>query len=427
MLIKTKSSLYLLVAFFINLSCSSSISNIQIKTSHAPRFDRAPLDAFINEQFDDGHALGLSLLVYHNNREIYYGESGMADRDQNMPWHRNTLAQIYSMTKPITGVVLLSLYEDGLYELEETISKYLPEFRQMYVHRAARIASNSTKVKAQNEIKIIDLMRHTSGLSYDWQDNETAKEMLPLNVFDPQKPLKKMSEELASLPLVFEPGTRWHYSASVDILARLAEVLTQKPWDEVVKERLLSPLEMHETKYNLHTGDTDRLGAVYEQTASGKFKKEFNTELVNSTQDPIKQTNGGHGLVSTIDDYMRFAEMLQNQGQLDGVEILKPETFALMSTSQLPEQLKEYGWLKKGELEFGLTVSVRLTMPNNHNDDFGFPGEISWSGRASTLFWVDPANKISAVFFVQKIPFDNQMHTELRKVLYQSFEGLYPF
>ena len=420
MLIKTKNSLYLLVIFFINLSCSSSISNTQLKTSHAPRFDRAPLDAFINEQLDDDHALGLSLLVYHNNREIYYGESGMADRDQNMPWHRDTLAQIYSMTKPITGVVLLSLYEDGLYELEEPISKYLPEFRQMYVHQAA-------KVKAQNEIKIIDLMRHTSGLSYDWQDNQTAKEMLPLNVFDPQKPLKKMSEELASLPLVFEPGTRWHYGASVDILARLAEVLTQKPWDEVVKERLLSPLEMHDTKYNLHTGDTDRFAAVYEQISSGKFKKEFNTELVNSAQEPIKQTNGGHGLVSTIDDYMRFAEMLQNRGNIDGVEILKPETFALMSTSQLPGQLKDYGWLKQGELEFGLNVSVRLAMPNNRNDDFGFPGEISWSGRASTLFWVDPANKISAVFFVQKIPFDDQMHTDLRKALYQSFEGLYPF
>jgi CubicO group peptidase (beta-lactamase class C family) len=259
-------------------------------------------------------------------------------------------------------------------------------------------------------------------MGYDWEDNYVGQKMRELAPFTPSKSLATLSKEIASLPLHFHPGRRWLYSPAVDIQARLAEVISGVDYETLVKDRVLNPLRMKNTGYFVAQNDKHKVTPVYIQDqASGTFTREADELVYGFYPSAPKQKNGGHGLISTADDYMRFALMLQNEGELDGVRILKPDTVRLMAEDHLPKRLEDKSWLPgKGQMGFGLDFAVRVAPPVDENEAYGVTGEFFWDGRASTLFWVDPVTDLTAVFLIQKVPFDLELQKNLRREVYQA-------
>ena len=241
------------------------------------------------------------------------------------------------------------------------------------------------------------------------------------NVLIPSKPLSQFSEELAKVPLYCHPGEQWKYGVAVDVQARLAEVVTGQPFEVIVHQRVLDPLKMTDTSYFVSPEDKPRLAAVYNTASEGVPRRVPNSEVYGFAPEKPIQINGGHGLVSSIDDYMLFARMLQNDGTLDGVTVLKPETVALMSRDHLPDGLAERDFLpSKGQVGFGLDFAVRTAAPLNDDEPFGIVGEYFWDCAASPLFWVDPVNDITVVFLTQVLPFNLELQAKFRRAVYNA-------
>jgi CubicO group peptidase (beta-lactamase class C family) len=375
--------------------------------------DPARIDAALSGYLERGELVGVSALVYEDGSEAYFGAFGMADREAERPMARDTLVQIYSMTKPVTGVVLMTLYEEGLFQLDEPIANYLPEFAGIQVY-AGEVDGEARLKKPARPPSIRDILRHTAGFATGEEGEgwvgERYREAGPDNL---ENTLEQMSAKLASVPLLFEPGTRWLYGPSVDVQARLAEVLAGKPFAVLVQERVLDPLKMRDTQFTLRADQRDRITALYERHPDGSFTRIPDDQaLVFSLRD-WPMTPGSWGLTSTLDDYMRFARMLLNGGELDGVRILQQDTVKLMATDAMPAEITDKSWLpNKGQVGFGIDFAVRVAPPVDQAEASGAVGEFFWDGAANTLFWVDPQNDIAAVLFNFYRPFGK---TEIQK------------
>ncbi len=406
------------------VGCASPASELEtLSEAREPvlTFDISVLDEALSDMVERGDAVGVSALVYHCNQEAYYGQFGASDREAGRAWQRDVIANIYSMTKPVTGVTLMTLYEDGLFELDDPLSKYLPEFANVKVYAGEDDSGEPVLVDPKRPITILDTMRHTSGYGYGWSGTPSDNMLAAANLFDPSTTIAEFNQNLAQLPLNFHPGEQWKYSVSVDIQARLAEVLSGKPYDQLVRERVLDPLDMDETGYFVPKSNKPRVSAVYIKGEDGVFSREPDSQVYGFWPKKPVQINGGHGLASTIDDYMTFALMLQNEGVWNGVQIIKPETLDLMTEDHLNPGITERDFLPgKGQLGFGIDFAVRTDPPVDDQEHFGVVGEFFWDGRASTLFWVDPESDITAIFFTQVVPFNENLHKEIRRAVYQS-------
>jgi len=226
---------------------------------------------------------------------------------------------------------------------------------------------------------------------------------------------------LSKLPLAFQPGEEWSYGVCVDVQAYIVEKLSGKPFDQYVIENVLNPLKMENTRYV--PADMKRLAAMYNR-AEGKLNRVADSIANGFNAQPWPLKPGGFGLTSTVDDYMRFAQMLVHGGKLDGAVVLKEETVKLMSTNQLSDSVTERMWLpSKGQVGFGIDFAVRLREPQGPDEKNGTVGEFFWDGAASTLFWVDPKNDLTAVLFVQIFPFDNPVHKEFKDAVYGKYSA----
>jgi CubicO group peptidase (beta-lactamase class C family) len=236
--------------------------------------------------------------------------------------------------------------------------------------------------------------------------------------------LTQMAEKLGRVPLEYHPGERWLYGDSVDVQAFLVERISGQKFDEYLEEHVLKPLGMNETAYYFSPEFNDRRTRIYVRGEEGGFELE-DEEHIAFNKQPRKLTPGGYGLISTLDDYMCFARMLLNLGELDGVRILKPATVELMATNALPATLTDSLWLpSKGQVGFGIDFAVRISSPATANEASGEIGEFFWDGRASTLFWVDPKNEIAAVLFTQMVPFNTiAVHKNFRDAIYWDDES----
>lgn len=381
-------------------------------------------DQLLQDQVEHGHIAGASALIIKDGKEVYFGAFGQADREKKKPMRRDTLVNIYSMTKPITGTVLMTLYEEGLFQLDDPLSKYLPEYKNLHVWTGEVDDSGDIiTVPAQRPIQIIDIMRHTSGYTYGWEGDALAAVTNEANLLDPQITLEAFSKRAATLPLRFQPGTQWGYSFSVDIQARLAEVLGKQPYNELLQSRVLGPLGMTDTGYFVPPSDKPRLSAIYITQEDGQLLRERDQQVYGFAPTPPRLTAGGHGLISTLDDYSRFAQMLLGQGTYKNIQILKPETVALMSQDHLPKELTEKSFLgEKGQIGFGIDFAVRTAPPASVDEARGEVGEFFWDGRASTLFWVDPINDMTVIFFTQIVPFNSELHTDIRAAVYSDLQ-----
>ncbi len=389
-------------------------------TNAAPLVDPAHIDEVLQAIVDDGKTVGVSALVYERGHEAYFGAFGMADREANRPMARDTLAQVYSMTKPVTGVVLMSLYDEGRFRLDDPLAKHLPEYADVRVYAGEDASGKPLLAAPERPILVQDILRHTAGFAAAFEQTPVAGLYRDAKVDDRNLTLAQMSERLARVPLAYQPGTRWLYGISVDVQARLAEVLAGKPFEQLVRERVLDPLQMRETAYFVPEDRRGRMAAMY-QSADGTLTRLPDDPALDNAYRQWTMAPGGYGLVSTLDDYLRFGRMLLGGGELDGVRVLQPETVKLMATDALSPDITDRSWLPgKGQVGFGIDFAVRHSPPANEGEASGAVGEFFWDGYANTLFWVDPKHELVAVLFTQYIPpGGTDLHKRFRDAVYR--------
>ncbi len=379
--------------------------------------------AFLNDAVEQERVAGVSALVWKDRAERCFDAAGQADREEGIAFSRDTVVQFFSMTKPVTGVALMTLWEEGRFHLDDPLYWHLPEFRDVEVLRGETTDGRVITSPPRRPITMRDVMRHTAGFAYGADGNPQNhadrlwEELQPLS---PDKSLAEFSQALAQVPLLYEPGTQWRYSAAVDVQARLVEVLSGQPFAEYVEEEVLKPLGMNNTHWAQYREDFDGLARIYE-VGDGSFTPMRGGDFEASDMASARLTMGGSGLIGTVDDYLRFARMLLGEGALGETRILEPATVRLMVTDHLDPAItpEQRSWLVgKGSGGFGFDFFVRTAPPATPDENRGSVGEFFWDGWPSMLFWVDPKQDMVVIFATQKLPFDNQLHHDFRDAVY---------
>jgi CubicO group peptidase (beta-lactamase class C family) len=384
---------------------------------------RSRIDSELKAFVDEGRVAGASALIYEKNEEVYYNAFGYADKENQVPMDRNTIVRIYSMTKPITGVALMKLYEQGKFDLDDPLEKYAPEFANLQVCTGADEKGNLILEPPKRPVTIRDITRHTAGFINNQPIPALQKLAEEAQVMNPENTLQQMAEKLGKLPLMFHPGEQWSYGLCVDVQAFLVERLSGQPFDKFLQENILGPLNMTNTRYVIPEQDMGRFAALYRKEDGVLNRAPDEMANAFNTKDWALKP-GGYGLTSTLDDYMSFAQMLVNEGKGKNGSVLKEETVKLMATNHLSDSVTERMWLpSKGSVGFGIDFAVRLRPPANEEENHGIVGEFFWDGAASTLFWVDPVNELTAVLFVQIMPFDRQVHKRFRDAIYGPYKA----
>ncbi len=378
----------------------------------------AEIDTLMNSNVNDGKLAGIVLLIAREGKVAHAGVYGQMDIEAGKPMRRDALFRIYSMTKPVTGVALMTLYDEGRFQLDDPVSKYLSGFEQVKVF-AGKEGDAIKLVDLKRPVTIRDLMRHTAGLAYGLFPATPVDTMYTqARLLDRTQNLDSMLERLLKLPLAAQPGEKWMYSIAVDVQGKLIEALSGKPLDEFFSERVFKPLAMHDTTFSVPTTKLDRLTVNYGKK-DGRLSPIDGTKTSQFATAPALLSGGG-GLVSTADDYLRFAQMMLNRGELDGARILKPETVALMTQNHLPDDLVpiKLGPLPLPNMGFGLDFAVRVK--TGKGDPAGSLGEYGWGGAASTQFFVAPRANLIYVGMTQFMPSTPLYFQEASKILYNA-------
>jgi len=380
--------------------------------------DGARIDRMLQSMVDSGRVAGAEVLVWHDGREAHYGSAGLRRIERPAPFTRDTLVQVFSMTKPVTGVALMQLWEQGRFGLDDPLERYLPLFADVQVYDEAE----PDKLRPPSrKITIRDVLRQTAGFTYGNAGHPTDPIWNALLPLSPDHTLAQFAELMPRVPLLYDPGTHWHYSAGVDVQARLVEVFSGQPFDEYVRDRIFRPLGMMQSCWKCGDEFLTNLASIYSIGPDGKLQPMPDKEWLEPNFADKPMTMGGSGIVTTIDDFMRFARMLLGEGELDGARILQPATVRLMATDHLDPRIedKDRLWLPgKGSGGFGFDFFVRTRPPQTPQENLGAVGEFFWDGYPSMLFWVDPANDLAVVFATQKIPFDGTLHHDIREAVY---------
>jgi CubicO group peptidase (beta-lactamase class C family) len=357
---------------------------------------------------EDGLMPGWLAVISRHGKIVYVGCHGQRDVARGLPVQADTLFRIYSMTKPITSVAAMMLWEHGEFELNDPISKWLPEFAEPRVFQGGTDL-NPVTLPATEPIRVRHLLTHTAGLTYSFHRShpvDARYRAAGLDEFGDGSPtLAEMSQRWAAQPLVFQPGSEWLYSVATDVLGRLIEVISGQSLDSFFDEHILGPLGMSDTHFTVAAADADRLAQLYTAIPNGFAP--VGSRSQSALADRWK--SGGGGLTSTAWDYHRFSQLLLRGGELDGVRLLAPSTVTLIRTNQLPGgvDLQVYGRPVFAEspmpgVGFGYGVSTIIDLPASRLA--GSVGDFGWGGLASTVFTVDPARQLTITFFTQLIP-----------------------
>ena len=357
------------------------------------------LNEAMHGMVDGGQLAGVVTMVSRKGKVVHFDAYGKRDIENGLPVEKDTIFRIYSMTKPIIGVALMTYYDEGRFTLDDPVSKFIPEFADLKVAKKDGPDGMPITEDADHPMTMRELMSHTAGLTYGlFSQSQVDTLYVNANILDFNQSLKDMIDKLAKIPLRQQPGSMWHYSVAVDVQGYVLEVLAGKPLDEVLNERLFGPLGMTDTAFWVEPDKVDRFSHMY-ATNEGKLAK---VEFGQYLQKP-NLLSGGGGLVSTATDYMRFAQMLANGGELDGVRILKPETVELMHTNHLPAGVTDMGPIYRGN-RFGLDFSI-VTDPNPATDHERAKGEYWWYGIGGTWFGINPVQDLVVVGMIQSRDF----------------------
>lgn len=363
----------------------------------------AALEARMAAYVEDGAAKGIATRLVRGGEVISDVRYGIRREADAAPVKEDTIWRVYSMSKPVTGVALLMLWEEGAFQLDDPVTKYFPEIEGLQVFTGLDAAGEPVLVPATRPATIRELMSHTAGFGYGLRGGDYVNDMFQKKQVLQSPTMAEMVTRVASIPLLHQPGEVWDYSIAVDLQGALIERLSGQTLGEFFEARLFRPLGMKDTGFFVPEEDYDRFSDVWGwSTEQGAFVA-LPMPAFQYRKGMIAFEGGGHGLVSTMDDFARFAEMLANGGSLDGVRILKPETVAMMATDVLPEgAFLGFDGTASSEatgVGFGLNVAVIRDAGN----DRGFPqGAYTWGGAAGTWFWVDPANRLYFVGMVQR-------------------------
>ena len=417
-----------LLSILLVWSCKvSSKTQGQVSTDQIINAEaKMRIDTLFKNLVNSNNVGGISTLIFEDGKEVFYEAVGHQNREKDLAMARNTLVQIWSMTKPLVGTALMTLYEDGLFQLDDPLEKYLPEYANMKVFKGVDNKGNFILEDAKRSITIRDITRHTAGFVNNSQMEGLGPLVAKADLMNKNSSLTEMSAKLGKLPLMFHPGEQWSYGRSVSVQAALVEKLSGKSIFDYLKSEVLDPLGMQQTRYYVPPADQNRLSAVYFRSGEGQLEQQPDSSALDYNTHPYTMTPGGYGLTATIDDYMIFARMLQNEGSLNGVTILKPETIKLMATNALDNSVTERMWLPtRGQVGFGIDFAVRLAPPIDAAENNGVVGEFFWDGAASTLFWVDPVNDLTVVMFVQLFPYDQiKLHKRFRDAVYGPYDEM---
>jgi len=394
------------------------------------------LGAHFRQYVDDGLLKGWLLTVSRHGKLVYVARYGQRDAEAGLPVETDTLWRVYSMSKPVTSVAAMMLYEAGAFELTDPVSRFIPSFADQRVFVGGSDQRPVT-VPAAEPVRIWHLLTHTAGLTYGFHRAHPVDGMYRTAGFDfgvgPGITLAQACDIWAGLPLLFQPGSEWNYSVATDVLGRVVEVASGLPLDEFFAQRIFEPLAMTDTAFYARPDELGRLAALYARGLDGKAAR-FNS-LAGAARQPPVMLSGGGGLVSTAADYQRFMQLLlpwsdgtrdSPAGELDGVRLLSPRTVRYMGRNHLPgnQDLAQFGRPINAEAPlpgtgFGLGFGVVIDpVPGRVVCS---PGELSWGGAASTAFWLDPAEQLTASFFTQLIPSSaHPIRSQLRQLVYQA-------
>ena len=408
-------------AVFAALAAAALCAPLPAAAQDRLMLDTGRIDRALQDFVEQGRVKGASVLVWQGGREAHFNAEGMADAEAGKPFARDTLVQIFSITKPVTGVALMQLWEQGKFGLDDPLSRHLPQFAALQVYDGTA-PDGSLKLRPPSRpVTVRDVLRHTAGFTYGEADHPTDPVWERLQPLSADRTLTEFAQLLPQVPLLYDPGTHWHYSAAVDVQARLVEVLSGQPFADYVAEHIFAPLGMTQSCWKCSADKLPRLAAIYESGEGEALTRMAEETWLEPNFAGKPMTMGGSGVVTTVDDYMRFARMLLGQGELDGARILQPATVRLMATDHLDPRIgvKDRLWLpNKGTGGFGFDFFVRTAPPQDEEENRGAVGEFFWDGYPSMLFWVDPANDMAVVFATQKVPFDGTLHHDIRDAVY---------
>ncbi len=389
----------------------------------------ANIRSVMNRHVAEKQIPGAIGLIARRGKIAYQETFGMADVEAGKPMRLDTIHRIYSMSKPITSVAVMMLYEEGKFQLNDPVAKYLPEFAKMQVGTEEKDPQTGMptlkNVPAKRPITVRDLLRHTAGLTYGvFGDTLVDREYRKAGILSDLN-LAEFITNLSNIPLLYEPGARWHYSVSVDVLGRLVEVLSGKSFEQFLQERIFTPLEMRDTGFYVSADKKDRFAKLYSPTKDGKIKPavicatrqeclEKFPNAVPSFLEPPTMPSGGGGLVSTTYDYLRFCQMLLNQGQYGGKRLLSRKTVQLMRSDNL-------GAIPGMGPGVGFGLGFAVSKAPGEAGMMGSPGEYNWGGAAGTRFWIDPQEELIGIFMIQILPHNGlEYGSEFRVLAYQA-------
>ncbi len=356
---------------------------------------RSLLQGYVNS----GQLPGFLTVVARRGKIIHLATIGMRDVENSKPVEPDTIFRIYSMSKPITSVAVMMLYEEGHFQLGTPVSQLIPEFENMKVYN-----EDQTEIlDAKRKITIKHLLTHTAGFTYGWGNKPVDARYREANIREPGSTLVDMVEKLSKIPLVHEPGERWTYSVSTDVLGYLVEVVSGMPFEEFLQTRLFEPLGMVDTAFSVPSEKVDRFAALYRPTKENRLERTRRPAL--EVDEYTFFPSGGGGLVSTAADYIRFSQMLLNGGELDGVRILGKKTVELM---RYPHHNNRFG------------LGFRVITDENPPNILESVGSFSWGGAAATTFWIDPQEELVAVLMTQLLNNRYPFHQQFKVLTYQA-------
>ena len=385
----------------------------------------ARIRPWLQGYLESGKLPGATILVARHGKVVYCESEGFRDVEAAKPMTADAILRFYSMTKPITSVALMMLYEKGLFQLDDPVSEFIPSFEKARVYVSGD-PDDMVSEPLKTPITLHHLLTHTSGLTYGFGNEGPIPELYRTRHTDfdtHDGPLDKVVDRLAQIPLEYQPGQRWNYGVSCDVLGRVVEVVSGQSLDVFFQEKILNPLGMVDTGFAVLPGKVDRFASLYTKNEVSDLA------LIESPQESpmigsVETFSGGGGLVSTLSDYFRFTEMLRRKGEMDGMRLLGRKTIEYMTTNHLPGDLADMGQPTFNEtsyegIGFGLGFSVMLDPAKAYV--MGTPGEYAWGGYAGTAFWVDPLEDMTVIFLTQLMPSGAYpIRRELRVLTYQA-------
>ncbi len=383
------------------------------------------VESWMRQQVSAGRLAGIEVVINRRGRTAFHRCHGKRDLARNADASPDTIYRVYSMTKPLTSVAIMMLYEEGRFQLDDPITRYLPAFSGQRVFTGGGYGAVMTE-PATRDITFRDLLTHTSGLTYGFMQatpvDATYREQ-KIEMPGAEAPLSEVIARLAKVPLIAQPGAEWNYSISTDVLGHLVAVISGQPFDEFLRERVLRPLDMADTDFFVPSGKVDRFAGSYGKGPDGRLRL-----LEDSEKSPFllppQAPSGGGGLVGTARDYMRFCQMLLGRGVCGSTQLLARKTIELMTMNHLDGDMAAMGQPRFAEsnyhgIGFGLGFSVMLDLAKAQIA--GSPGECAWGGMASTAFWIDPLEDLAVVMMTQLTPSSTYpIRRELRVMVYQS-------